>query len=153
MNQDSWSEDSLEDAVSIESAKDGSFYVYGLDSGIYYLKEISAPEGYRELLDPIKIEITSVFPSERNNYVKGDAKEGVLELIVNAHMISFTNGTEKEEDVVLNTDAENGNFNLSVVNEAGKKLPITGSYLMPVFVIAGIAFMGISLKKGRKKHE
>lgn len=154
MNQDSWTGESPENAVSIESAKDGSFYVYGLDSGTYYLKEISAPEGYRELLDPIKIEITSVFPSERNNYIKGTAAEdGILDLIANAHITTFTNGKENAEDVVLNTDAENGNLNLSVVNEAGKKLPITGSYLMPVFVIAGVLFMCLSVRKGRRKHE
>lgn len=154
MNQDSWTGDSPENAVSIESAKDGSFYVLGLDSGTYYLKEISAPEGYRELLDPIKIEITSVFPEERNNYVKGAAaEEGIMDLIANAHIITFTNGVENEEDVVLNTDAENGNLNLSVVNEAGKKLPITGSYLMPVLVIVGILFMCLSMRKGRRKHE
>ena len=153
MNEDSWS-GTPSGAAAIVSDENGEFHVYGLDSGIYYLKETAAPDGYRQLMDPIKIEITSVLPEDRDNYVKGDASgEQILNLVAEAHIKTFTNGSYVEEDSVLGTDAEKGSFHISVVNEVGKKLPVTGSYAMPVLVGVGLLFMVTAVRRERKKHE
>lgn len=134
------------EAVAMVSEGDGTFLVYGLDSGIYYLKETKAPTGYRQLTDPIQIEITPAFPEERNSYVKGDAAgEEVLNLVATAKT--------GEEETVLSADAENGSFNLSVVNEVGRKLPVTGSSAMLALIGVGVLLMLIAVKKERKKHE
>lgn len=59
-------------AVEMVSNANGTFNIYGLDSGTYYLKETDAPDGYRLLKDPIKLELKATFSTERDSYVKGD---------------------------------------------------------------------------------
>ncbi len=153
MHEDSWAGNRPTGATSMTSDVNGVFNIYGLDGGTYYLKEESAPDGYRQILEPIAIQITPILPEERNSYVSGEGSEdGILQLSAEARIITFIDGEQKEEDVLLGTNAENGSLNLSVVNEIGKKLPVTGSYLMPVFIGTGILFMGIALRKERKKN-
>lgn len=41
--------------TELVSSADGMFYINGLQSGTYYLKETKAPDGYNTLKDPIKI--------------------------------------------------------------------------------------------------
>ena len=143
-----------ENAASMVSDAGGMFDIYGLDGGVYYLKEVSAPAGYRPILEPIELSVTPVFKAERNSYVKGDgAAEEILKLTATAHINTFVRGETVEENVVLEADAEKGNVNLSVVNEMESKLPITGSYFMPILVFVGIILMCVSVKKGHKKHE
>lgn len=135
----------------IISQNDGTFDIYGLDSGVYYLKETKAPEGYRPLLEPIELVVTAEFPQDRNNYAKGDgAKEETLQLSATAKIEDFVLGQARERVVELETDQMEGGFQVSVVNTTGKKLPVTGSRLMPVFLIAGISCMGLALRKGKK---
>lgn len=153
MHEDSWNGDSPEGAVAMISDEKGEFCVLGLDGGVYYLKEESAPAGYRPILDPIKIQVTPIFQAERNSYVKGDgAGEDIFTLTADAHIITFTDGSYEEEDVVLGTDTEAGKVNLSVINEVGKKLPITGSYFMPILIGIGVLFIFLSFRKGHKKN-
>ncbi len=153
MNQDSW-EEIPENAVEIVSDENGVFSVFGLDGDTYYLKEVEAPAGYRPILEPIEIYVEPVFTAERNNYVKGQgAGEEIVRLTGTAKITTFVNGSAREEEVVLGTDEVSGGLNLSVVNEVGKKLPITGSYLMPFMVVAGILLMSLSVKKGREMNE
>lgn len=154
MNPDSWESGVPGEAVEMVSNEDGEFDIYGLDSGTYYLKEVSAPAGYRPILDPVKISITPTFTTERNSYVKGDgASDSIMQLTASAHLKTFTNGAYTEKDVTLEVDQEKGSMNLSVVNEVGNKLPITGSGAMLILSVAGIALMAIALKKGRKQYE
>lgn len=154
MNPDSWEAGVPSEAVEIVSNEDGEFDIYGLDSGTYYLKEVSAPAGYRPILDPVKISITPTFTTERNSYVKGDgASDSIMRLEAAAHLKVFTNGAYTEKDVTLEVDQEKGSMNLSVVNEVGNKLPITGSGAMLILSVVGIAFMAMALKKDRKGHE
>lgn len=151
--------DALED-VSIEenngmtSDSKGEFQVYGLDGGIYYLKEVSGPAGYRALLDPIKIQVEPVVTEERNSYIKGEGSgDDILTLSAKANIKTFTAGSYVEKEVLLDVNQEEGSMNLSVVNEIGKKLPITGSQMMLLFAAAGVMLMLVSVRKGKKKHE
>ena len=70
-----------------------------------------------------------------------------------AKIKTFVSGTENEKNVTLQTDQAKGSMRLSIVNEIGKKLPITGAFAMPCLFVAGILFMGVALKRGRRKHE
>ena len=154
MHPDTWEGEKPKQAVEMVSNLNGEFHVYGLDSGIYYLKEIQAPTGYRPLLDPVEIEIKATFPEERNQYVKGEgAGDKVLNLAASAHIKMFKNGVETEEDIALDTDSEVGTMNLQIINDVGKKLPITGSYAMPILGVLGICLVGVAWRRGRKAHE
>ena len=71
-----------------------------------------------------------------------------------AHIKSFYNGAFKEEDTKLNTDVDKGNMNLTVVNEVGKKLPVTGSTATLIILGGGAALMtGAMLSKKKEKKE
>ena len=62
----------------------------------------------------------------------------------------------KTKDINLHTDVNQGNLDIKVINEVGKKLPITGSSAMLVIVCAGAALMGgviVSNRKRSKKEE
>ena len=145
-----------QDAVEMVSDEKGVFKIYGLDGGTYYLKETDAPDGYRPLLDPIVVNVKPTFTPDRDSYVKGDgATDKTLQkLEATAHIKSFYNGAFKEEDVTLNTDVEKGNMNLTVVNEVGKKLPITGSTATLIILGSGAALMaGAMISKKKEKKE
>lgn len=146
------------DGVEMASDANGIFKIYGLDQGTYYLKETDAPDGYRPLLDPIVINVKPTYTTDRNDYVKGEGatEETLKKLEGTAHIKSFYNGAFKEEDTKLNADVNQGRLDIKVINEVGKKLPITGSSAVLVIVCTGAALMGGSMlynKKQSKKEE
>ena len=143
------------DAVEMVSGQDGTFVIYGLDSGTYYLKETKAPTGYRKLLDPIVLNVKATFTDERNNYIKGNgATEKTLQkLEATAHVKEFLNGSYVESDTDLNTDVNAGSANLTVINTVGKKLPITGSSAMIVMLGAGTILATYSILRSRKEKK
>lgn len=154
VNSDSFADESAHDTVAIVSQNDGTFDICGLDGGTYYLKETKAPAGYRPLLDPIRLDVSPSFTENRNDYIKGDgANDETLNLLATAQIKMFTFGKYSEEVLELEVDQEEGSMKLSVINEVGKTLPVTGSYGMPVFIAAGVVFMGLAIKKGQKKNE
>lgn len=146
------------EAVEMVSDDQGKFVIFGLDQGTYYLKETDSPAGYRELLDPIQLTLTPTFTNDRDNYISGDgATEKILQdFSASAHVKEFYNGAFKESDIDLETDVDEGQANLTVVNQVGSKLPITGSSMTAIMLGAGVVIMTGSLAfwaKRRKKSD
>lgn len=146
------------EAVEMVSNDQGKFVIFGLDQGTYYLKETDSPAGYRELLDPIQLTLTPTFTNDRDNYISGDgATEKILQdFSASAHVKEFYNGAFKESDIDLETDVDEGQANLTVVNQVGSKLPITGSSMTAIMLGAGVVIMTGSLAfwaKRRKKSD
>ena len=59
----------------------------------------------------------------------------------------------KSEDKTLETSVEDGSANITIVNQVGKKLPITGTSTVVIMLGAGLVLMSVALVKGRKKDE
>lgn len=157
INDDSTNGGRPADAVEMVSDSKGVFNIIGLDSGTYYLKETDAPDGYRELLDPIKIDVVATFATDRNSYVEGDGanNKALTDLKFKANIKQFVNGAMDDKNVDLDTDITTGTGNLTVVNKVGSKLPVTGSAATMILVGAGAAIMTASKKlaKGKKEEE
>lgn len=143
------------EAVEMVSNEKGEFKIYGLDGGTYWLKETKAPTGYRPILDPIKLEVIPTYTDDRNNYVKGDgATDKTLQkLEYVAYVKQFINGIMQEDTVLLDTDVEDGSGNLTVVNQVGMKLPVTGSVLTVLMLAAGTLILVYTLKKKKVKND
>lgn len=70
-----------------------------------------------------------------------------------ANIKTFYNGLSKSEDKTLTTDVEEGSANITIVNQVGKKLPITGTSSVVILLGAGVVLMSVAIAKGRKKDE
>ena len=143
------------DAVEMVSDENGIFNIIGLDSGVYYLKENEAPAGYRAILDPIKLEITATFSENRNEYVEGTGKDGKALTALQFHTAyrQFLTGTYKETDTDLETDLATGTGNITIVNNVGSKLPVTGSGATVILLGAGCILMVTAGMVSRKKRK
>ena len=141
------------EAVEMTSDADGNFTIYGLDQGTYWLKEVDAPDGYRQLLDPIQITITPTYDSSRNDYIEGEGAtdKTLVQLKATAHVKAFYEGETVENDTDLTTDVADGSASIKIVNEVGAKLPVTGSNQMLILLGAGVALMGGAVLVSRRK--
>lgn len=141
-------------AEEYTSDENGNFTIYGLDSDTYYLKETEAPAGYRPIDEPIEIQIQPNFPSDRDEYEKGTGEGAdVLKLSGNAVIKTFYDGEEHIEEVDMEVNQETGSLALTVVNQIGNKLPVTGSYMMPVLMAIGGVCVYLGVRPGKKEHE
>lgn len=156
INSDSTGGKKPEDAIEMKSDAQGALLITGIDSGVYYLKEMKAPSGYRPLKEPIEIKVKAIFTEDRDSYVKGDGKSGktLKKLEAHAKITSFYNGTVKEENQELKTDHSLGKVNLTVLNQIGKELPVTGNSATLLMVLLGSGLMSYAIiRKSKKKKK
>lgn len=102
-----------------------------------------------------KVLLKATFTTERDSYVKGDgATDKTLTAFdAKANIKTFYNGISKSEDKTLETSVEDGSANITIVNQVGKKLPITGTSTVVIMLGAGVVLMSVAIAKGRKKDE
>lgn len=143
-----------QNAVEMISATDGTFTIFGLDAGTYYMQETAAPDGYRALPSPIIITVTPVLTDERDQYVKGEgaAETTLIKLEASAHIETFFDGLNHESDNSLATDVEDGSINMIVVNHTGMKLPVTGTSAAAVLAAVGAVMMAAAIAVSRRKN-
>lgn len=141
--------------VDIVSDANGNFSIVGLDSGVYYLKEVSAPDGYRTLKDPIKVTINAKMNDDRDHYLKGDGAtdKGLQSLTGKADLTEFYHQIFKTGSSELKSDSDAGTLELTVVNENMDKLPVTGGQAMAIVLAVGAGIVGFSIYAVTKKKE
>lgn len=132
-------------AGTISSDTIGQLHMTGLAAGTYYLKEISAPDGYSVNSQIVKIEIIPTYNDDnrlKDWSVKVNdktvAKFGIaFEMVNGAEVIKV----EKTETTVAD-DSEYEGFN--IYNTKLSSLPSTGGIGTTIFTIGGCAIMVIA---------
>ena len=97
---------------SITTDETGAFVINGLDAGTYYLKELTPPDGYYALDEPIKVTITAM---------RGGDDAG--EQVVNKVQISQDDTTDVAQ--------------VAVLNSTSPLLPTTGGMGTTIFYVVG----------------
>lgn len=124
-----WITDSKEGSV-LKSDENGNFKLYGLDAGIYYLKETKAPDGFNLLKNPIKIDIKAVYGVDQDTGKK----------VITGLTATVT--VSGEENPTTNTgDPGNGTVSLIVENNSGIELPSTGGMGTTIFYAVGVVLI------------
>ena len=116
----------VETFVTVETT---NITVKGLETGVYYLEEVTAPTGYNKLTEDVKIEIAA-------QYGEG------------APTLTYT--------VTYAGQAQTGNTSLiKVLNKTGAVLPETGSIGTIGLTLAGVALViaGITMTSRKKKEQ
>jgi len=103
----------------------GTFYIKGLDSLTYHLKEVTAPSGYNDMDAPVAVTIGHEFEGQKLKYVS-----------CTADGISYNTSTD--------SDTARGAANLdigkvigTINNTPGSTLPATGGIGTTIFYIIG----------------
>lgn len=105
--------------------------INGLDSGIYYLRETKAPQGYNLLTDDIEFSIEATYLTDRQGWDAATmgADEALLVLT------GIFNGSAPEDMI------SNGIIHGSIVNNGGPLLPGTGGIGVTIFYAVGFVLM------------
>lgn len=149
-----------EEAVPLQqnltSNADGEIGLGELISGIYYLVETHAPDGYNQT-NPIKITV------DKNSTITKEVEEGVvLPLYVTYHQDGYS-GSDNNDGIeisVFTVETSDGpvtnySYTLTVMNNPGVSLPETGGpgitliYLLGI-ILTGIAGAGLIMRKFRR---
>jgi len=126
------------DVVNVKNVRsDNSIRLDGLQYGYYVIDEVSNVDGTHSASSLCMV-------NTANPAAQVDAK---------ANIKTFYNGISKSEDKTLETSVEDGSANITIVNQVGKKLPITGTSSVVIMLGAGVVLMSVAIAKGRKKDE
>ena len=131
--------------TTMVTGTDGKLTIHGLGSGIYYLEEIKAPNGYNLLKEPVKIEIIAEYYTEADEKLNAGNIAGTLK-----------NLTVKVDGEVQDgkASASTGKIELDVVNSSGLELPEFGGMGTTIFyalgsllLLGGLCYLVISRRK------
>ena len=121
----SWT-DNKEEASVLTSDEDGNFTISGLDTGVYFLEETKAPDGYNLLKDPVQIEIIAVYGNDESS-----GKQVITNLSV------------KVGDVEEEGNVGDGSVTVGIENKPGSLLPETGGMGTTVlYILGGVLIVG-----------
>lgn len=127
---------------TVTTPENGKLNLAGLATGTYFVKEITAPNGYNPLKDPIKVVIYADI-----------AEDGSL----NGHVIDYGDTANGKDDGQGTTTAcgGNGEHVITIVNKTGSVLPETGGMGTIAFTVIGAAVVvgGVAWAVRRKNAQ
>lgn len=106
-------------SVGASGALTGKLTLKGLDEATWYLLETKAPDGYNLLAAPVEVEVTDTDAGELDGKVQGSAEDATGEAVA---LVPLT-----------------------VENDDGFQLPITGGMGTILFTAVGVALMGAAV--------
>ncbi len=127
----------------IVSDNGGQLHMSGLAAGTYYLKEISAPEGYSINSQIIPIVIEAKYEGPDSQLSEWSATIGGQ--LTKVFTLNYENGkvnTVKGEDKIQADDSKFEGFN--IYNTKISSLPSTGGIGTTIFTVGGCAIMIIA---------
>lgn len=127
---------------TVTTPENGKLNLAGLATGTYFVKEITAPNGYNPLKDPIKVVISADI-----------AEDGSL----TGHYIDYGDAANGKNDGqgTTTTCGGNGEHVITIVNKTGSVLPETGGMGTIAFTVIGAAVVvgGVAWAVRRKNAQ
>lgn len=127
---------------TVTTPESGKLNLAGLATGTYFVKEITAPNGYNPLKDPIKVVISADI-----------AEDGSL----TGHVIDYGDAANGKDDGqgTTTTCVNDGEHVITIVNKTGSVLPETGGMGTIAFTVIGAAVVvgGVAWAVRRKNAQ
>ena len=143
---------------TITTANGGLMTIQGLDAGTYYLKEISAPDGYIKDQQWHTVTINAV-TSEKDCTKEIDGKTVSYKVTTLDSYTIDIDGTATTYTMTLTgpdiTEVSTSNTTKEIVNTKGVELPSTGGIGTTIFYISGIVLVlgAAAILVARRKAE